>query len=392
MIFKSIYKKIKNILPTNKNILFEKYKIEGNLYLSAKKYNDAEACYKKMISALPGRTEGYINLAFMFIENDLLDDAEYYIRKAIKIDNKDPDSFYILGKIKHKKNHLAEAISNYKLAASFCKDPDLFLTLGEAFFILNKIDESTRCLYGARSLAPDDHSIEYLINSREGRIRPDTAPTGYIETLFDTYANSFDEILVKELDYIVPQKLVALLDQEVNLMAQQWSVLDLGCGTGLLGQAMASYAYNLVGVDLSPNMLKKAEARHIYNHLVNAELVSMMRNELENSYDVVMAADVFIYVGKLDETFSEVRRVLKPRGFFVFSLEALQERVEEDARKNNHEDFVLNATSRYSHSAQYIEKLAKLNHFVIRKMMSGELRKNAGMPVCGLYVLCELIK
>jgi predicted TPR repeat methyltransferase len=342
-----------------------------------------------MISIFPERSGGYINLGFVLSEDNRLDDAEFYIRKAIKIDNKNPDSYCILGRILHKKNNPINAVESYILAASFCKDRDLFLTLADALFNLNEKNESLLCLYSARSIAPDDQIIKYLIDSREGNNRPDTAPTKYIQSVFDTYADTFDEHLLAGLNYRTPQELVALLNKEINLTAQQWSVLDLGCGTGLLGQAMAPYVNQLVGVDLSTNMLEKAGVRNIYTRLENAELASMMRGESISSYDIVMAADVFIYVGKLDETFSEVKRVLKPHGFFVFSLEALEKTLEVDSHKTDQQDFRLNTTGRYAHSSQYIERLAQLNHFAIRKMVSGELRKNAGVPVVGWHVLCE---
>jgi predicted TPR repeat methyltransferase len=387
--FKKMQKKIKSCFYINSNLRFNQWKEDGNSYLSAGNYAEAEVCYRRMISIFPERSGGYINLGFVLAENNQLDDAEFYIRKAIKIDNKNPDSFCILGRVLHKKNDLINAVKSFVLAASFCKDRDLFLTLADALFSLNEINESLLCLYGARSIAPDDQIIKYLIDSREGNNRPDTAPNKYIQGVFDTYADSFDEHLLVELDYRTPQELVALLNQEVNLTAQQWSVLDLGCGTGLLGQEMASYVNQMVGVDLSANMLEKAGARNVYTRLENADLTSMMRDESKSSYDIVMAADVFIYVGKLDEIFLEVKRVLKPHGFFMFSLEALEKTLNVDAHKTNQQDFRLNATARYAHSAQYIERLAQLNHFAIRKMVSSELRKNAGAPVIGWYVLCE---
>lgn len=388
---KNYYKAIEFFTPIKKN-RFNQYKIDGNEYLGVGDYINAEKCYKNMIDILPNNSEGYINLAFMFLEKNSINDAEFYIRKAIAIDDTNPDSLYILGRTLQKNNNLDQAADNFILAAKFCKDRELFLQLADAFFNLNKISEATQCLYGVLSIAPDDPGAKYLIDMLEGRVLPDRAPDHYVRNLFDANAESFDKVLIEELDYRVPQELFALLNEEVNLAAQQWSVLDLGCGTGLLGQLMAPYVDKLVGVDLSTNMLEKARARHLYTQLENAELVSMMCAESENSYDIAMAADVFVYVGKLDETFAEVKRVLKPHGFFVFSLQALEQILEVDAHKASYQDFRLNATFRYSHSAQYIEKLAEHNHFTIRKMISGELRKNAGIPVSGWYVLCESIK
>lgn len=368
------------------------FKKKGNDYLASGNIEQAEQCYRQHIIAHPDDSEGYANLAFLLLEKNQLEDAESCLNKAAKIDNVNPDIFYMLGKISHKKNNIKNAIYQFEMAAKLCSNRDLYLVLANSFFDLGKKDDGLNCLHKAHFLAPDDTTIKYLISAVEGYDRPDTAPTEYIQKLFDGYADSFEKSLVEELKYVAPKKLVALLNEEVNLSARKWTVLDLGCGTGLLGQEIAPYVDSLVGVDLSAKMLEKAGARHIYTRLENAELVSMMRTEQESSYDIAMAADVFIYVGKLDETFAEVSRVLKPHGIFLFSLEAWEEVLEADAHKNRQQDFRLNATMRYSHSAQYIEKLTQLNNFTIRKMIFGELRNNVGAPVSAWYVLCELIK
>lgn len=390
MLLQDLHQKIKNYFLRKKAIHFNQLKKDGNFYLSVGNYNDAEECYNKMISIFPNRADGYINVGFVCIESNRFDDAEFYITKAIEIDNTNPDSLYMLGNVYHKKNNIKKAIEYFLLAARFCKDSDLFVTLFNSFFDLNRKKEAVDCLYRARLITPNDQSIGYLIDSIDGMHRPDTAPPAYIKNLFDGYADSFEKNLVEELGYCAPQALFELVDQAVDLRARRFSILDLGCGTGLVGRLIAPYSATLVGVDLSSNMLNKVRELNIYTRLENTDLVSMMRNEPANSYDIVMAADVFIYVGKLDDTFTEVRRVLKPHGLFVFSLEALEQTLEADAHKTTQQDFRLNTTSRYAHSSAYIHQLAVINNFTVCKMISGELRKNSGNPVAGWYVLCEL--
>jgi len=50
----------------------------------------------------------------------------------------------------------------------------------------------------------------------------------------------------------------------------------------------------------------------------------MVSREQAASHDVVVAADVFIYVGRIDALCAEVKRILRPRGLFAFSVEALE--------------------------------------------------------------------
>ena len=84
-----------------------------------------------------------------------------------------------------------------------------------------------------------------------------TAPAQYIRNLFDFYAPKFDKHLVEKLNYRNPK---LFLEQVLKVTHRRdLDVLDLGCGTGLCGLEFRSYARQMVGVDLSPEMVKLAE-------------------------------------------------------------------------------------------------------------------------------------
>lgn len=375
------------IEPNNELIHFQ----IGNAYKQKKQDALAINSYQNAISINPDFVDSYNNLALMLMESNSLDDAELYANKSIKIDSKNPESLYVLGLIYHKKHLPSKAIDSFKSAVHFCKNADLFVRLAAVLFDLDK-SEAMKCLHGAYSIKPDDQYIKYIIDGLEGNHQPDASPGRYIKTIFDSYADTFDKHLVAALEYRSPQDLVALLHQEINLALQRWDVLDLGCGTGLVGQAIAPYSHQLVGVDLSMKMLDKARDRGLYTRLENAELVSMMHGERESSYDIVIATDVFIYVGKLDDTFSEVKRLLKSIGYFAFTVEALEHRVEVNVHQINQQDFRLDATLRYAHASGYIERLAQLHGFKVRKRVSAEIRKESGVSIVGWYFICELAK
>src|SRR5205823_1806540 len=78
------------------------------------------------------------------------------------------------------------------------------------------------------------------------------------------------------------------------------------------------------------------------------------------AYDLIVAGDVLIYVGSLDEIFPAVARALRPGGLFAFSLE----------RHDGDEDFVLQ--HRFVHNMGYIRRLAGeagLTEKVVREFM-----------------------
>jgi predicted TPR repeat methyltransferase len=102
--------------------------------------------------------------------------------------------------------------------------------------------------------------VKHLIAALSGG-DSERAPSEYVQQLFDQYAQKFDSHLVEVLSYSVPDKLAELLRPHAESSRAKWAMLDLGCGTGLSGAAIAPYARELVGVDLSSKMLEKARER-----------------------------------------------------------------------------------------------------------------------------------
>ena len=89
---------------------------------------------------------------------------------------------------------------------------------------------------------------------------PDTLPPAYVARLFDDYAWRFDKHLIKNLGYRAP----ALIAEALSGVASDRrfaSALDLGCGTGLMGEALRDRTDHLTGVDLSQAMIAKARER-----------------------------------------------------------------------------------------------------------------------------------
>jgi predicted TPR repeat methyltransferase len=198
----------------------------------------------------------------------------------------------------------------------------------------------------ARELRPESPFIAYHHAALTGAAPPPACPPQYLVPLFDGYADRFDEHLVDKLHYAGPRLLreaVAALTDRNHL-----SVIDLGCGTGLCGVLFRPVAPRLVGVDLAPRMLEKSRSRGVYDELVRADVVDALRHR-PTSADLVLAADVFIYVGDLAPVFDAVRTALLPGGLFAFTIESM----DDDAG-----DFVLRATRRYAHSGGYVRRLA----------------------------------
>ena len=88
-----------------------------------------------------------------------------------------------------------------------------------------------------------------MVSSLTGKTTT-SAPRQYVESLFDGYAKKFEQSLVGNLEYKTPKMLTDIVVKEHGggLLG---SVLDLGCGTGLMGVEIKDYCSNLEGIDLS---------------------------------------------------------------------------------------------------------------------------------------------
>jgi predicted TPR repeat methyltransferase len=228
-------------------------------------------------------------------------------------------------------------------------------------------DPARPCLEQVLRADPREVMARHLLSAVSGE-NPGRPVDGYVRQLFDASAATFDAELVSKLGYGIPREMVAALNAASGAA---WDVLDLGCGTGLVGVEIAPYSRRLTGVDLAPNMIELARSRGIYAQLRCEDLMVTLSQGAH--YDVVTAADVFIYVGKLDEVVPAVRRVLRSGGLFAFSAEAAA----------TPEGYRLGIMGRYGHDAGYLRRLAAENGFEVEVFRETRIRFEHRRPVPG---------
>lgn len=209
---------------------------------------------------------------------------------------------------------------------------------------------------------------------------PTHQPAELNRKLFDTAAHIFDQQLVQGLRYQLPEqiarKLVALHpDKKIRL-------LDLGCGTGLLGARLGKLDGRLDGVDVSPKMLEQASRLKLYDSLKEADLHDTLRQAEAESYDVIAALEVCVYVGDLTEAVPAAWRVLAPGGRLIFSCEIGPE---------DGPDLFLNPTTeRYVHKRSHVEGVCRAAGFSVDSENT-VLRYQKGQPVHGFVITAQKI-
>jgi predicted TPR repeat methyltransferase len=140
-----------------------------------------------------------------------------------------------------------------------------------------------------------------------------------------------------------------------------------------------------VGVDVSARMIERARELNVYTELRCTDVLTALENETSESYDVVAAADVFVYVGKLDSIIPQVRRVLRPGGIFAFSTEAADASASPaDALDQGYR---VGIRGRYTHTLEYLNALGERHDFTIRHIKETPIRTEGSRSVMGWLVI-----
>jgi predicted TPR repeat methyltransferase len=323
-------------------------------------------------------------LAMAGTEGGLLAAADLF-RHAINMDPNFADAYAQLGYTLQKLGQDDEARKVYEDGLSRVPDhADLNFNYGRFLQATDKIAEATqRYEVAAKSETAIAPAAEYLHASLTGNAPPEVAPQQFVKNLFDFYAPHFEASLLGKLGYRSPGAMHDLLlspqvQQIKNIKSTPQRILDLGCGTGLMGVVIKPYASELVGVDLSANMIMRAAEKGIYTATRRQEIQEYLTEMPPQVFDIVTAADVLIYIGKLDEIFNQLGQKLAPNTLFAFAVEELPESAP-DA------EYTLLTTARYAHKDSYIRKLASQNGFNVIAFEQSTIRNHQEKPVQGLY-------
>ena len=254
--------------------------------------------------------------------------------------------------------------------------------LAHALVTQDRLAEAGPHFAAAARLAPDSPYLAHLA-AASGGTAPDRAPEGYVAALFDGYAPHFEAALLG-LGYRVPGLIRRAVERLLPAVAAGGAplgpVLDLGCGTGLAGVALSDLLYGpLTGVDLSRRMLEQAAAKGIYTRLRQADLAAVLR-EAGEAYALIIAADVFCYLGDLREALALCRQRLAPGGLLLFSLERGA------ARDAAGEGWRLGPAGRYAHAPDYLAACLAEAGLQAVECREEVLRRDGETTVPGLLV------
>lgn len=248
---------------------------------------------------------------------------------------------------------------------------------GLALRELKRFEEALESIDKALAIKPD---FKNAAINREmallGLGRVMRYPALAAQALFDEIAFHYDEIMLDGLAYRAHIHVRTLADRLLARSTRPSRILDLGTGTGLVGDAFKDLAAGgrFDGIDLSTNMIEMARARGIYDDLIHGDIETVL-NQPGPSYDLILSADAMVYLGDLALTFSGVAQRLVPGGFYVFTCES-----------KAGEGWEKTPSNRFRHSETYLRDAAAHAGLELASLMECHLRNQAQEPVPGFAV------
>ena len=391
------------------------YNSIGCLLYKQKRFLEALPYFEKSLRLNPNSGDAHYNLANTLVEHNQTERAMAHYKEVLRLDPTHGSAGLNLGLLLFSEGHSQEALDYLSQDIALHPDhPDhseahfhlsqLYLESGEIALSLNALEQTLKlnprhaqALHNlavlslrqqdkprailhfekALSLDPDNATARHMLTALQGQETPFKAPASYVAALFDQYAAHYTAHVKHKLGYEVPFYLRQAVGQSLGTSAPAQRILDLGCGTGLCGIYFRDLASTLVGVDLSQQMVDKATDLGAYDQLILSDIESYLAAPIAEPFQLIIAADVFVYLGDLANLFRLVVHQLAPAGRFAFTIETTHAKA-----------YQLETTGRFSHNPDYIKALSEQCELEIEREEEIPLRQYEGKQLIGkLYVL-----
>lgn len=388
----------------------------GALYYMQGKYEDSMLLFEKSLRISPNNWETHYNLANCLINLDFTERAVIHYEIAFELNPKHNNlkqnlaMAYVIEKQFSKAKPLLEEACERNPNHS-----ELQLQLSEVYLETGDTEKAIKQHEKTLALRPNNHPLlhnlavlylrnkdiknskeyfekayqvdntdltaKHMLNALQENSDIEQAPSKYIEDLFNQYAQFYNKHVSDKLGYKVPEIMRSKIANFLGDKVESIRILDLGCGTGLCGIYFSDISFYMVGVDISREMLSHARAIQSYDGLCQINILQSIPGEGLQVFDLVLAADVLVYIGELDIIFQKVASALDKNGLFCFT-------VEKSKSNENHSHKLLHS-GRFTHSEKYINSLAKAHNFVIKLSDEIELRRDNNDQIKGILYILE---
>jgi predicted TPR repeat methyltransferase len=316
----------------------------GGLLAGMGRPEEALASFDRASSIRPDFVEALCNRATLLLETNRLDEALVCFDAALAIAPEMAIGWNNRGNTLAKMQRFEEAAASYDRALA----------------IRPEFTEAT-----------ENRDFALFALGRNAR-----SPAKYMRGLFDEFSSHYDDTMLEKLKYRAHLHVRAMAMRVLPRLVPPWRILDLGCGTGLVGLAFQDLAVGgrLDGIDISPRMIEAARSRGVYGDLILGDLETVLAQS-GISYDLIVSADTMTHFGDLVPAFTGVAKRLEPGGFYLFASEAKAGDGWEQTKVH-----------RFRHSEAYLRAEASRAALEFIDIMECTLRREENEPVFGFSV------
>jgi predicted TPR repeat methyltransferase len=349
----------------------------GLVALARGQRDEALALIGKAIEAAPAYADAHNNLGNVLFLMNRPQEALAAWRRAVEAKPDLAEAHFNLGRGLAATDQPDQALASFRKGLEMAPGHfDAYHRMASLLYAAERIDEAAEVYREWLAVEPDNDYARHMLASCTQRDVPERASDSTVRRVFNGFAKDFDEQL-ERLQYRAPALVEEGIKRVLGVPQGSFDVLDAGCGTGLCGSRLQPYARHLVGVDLSSEMVRRAEVRKLYDELVVEELTAFLHGRPE-AFDLVASADTVCYFGELGPLMTAAAQSLRAGGHLAFTVE-----------RGAGERYRLNPHGRYCHTDAYVREALAAAGLTTVMMASGFLRMEAGKPVAGLLVIAR---
>ncbi len=271
-----------------------------------------------------------------------------------------PETNYQVGQMMVMRGAVKDAVFRFRIALWFDKNHlASHYALGCCYIDLGNKEKAAQHLVRALQIKPAYEEARFML----ARIRPDLVPadqrpkympTNMLMDYFTVLAPHYDDR--QEVgQYNGPNLVEHYLNAELDERRVDYHLLDVGCGTGLIGARLRERMQYITGVDLCRPMLEKLVAKRDdrekqpYDVVVEDTMAAHFQKDTPATIDIITAINTLQYSGDLSAFFEGAKRLLKEKGVLMFTFYP----------NTQTSDFGLVSEKGYfGHNPSYIEGLA----------------------------------
>lgn len=322
----------------------------GNIYQLSGQFDQAIDCYRRALEFEPNMPEVHNNLGNIYKNHQQFAEAEACYRRALLFRPDFVEGYCNLGVVLRSQKKFKEAIENFRAALDLSPSfKAAFEGLGICCAELGEREQAIAWFNRYLEVDPgDDSEVKLRLAQLNAGEMPKRYPAAVMLTTYEKKAQNWDaDIQRPGKEFLGPKHVREMLEQLKLPQVRQLDVLDIGCGTGVCGEYLRACARHLEGVDLSPPMLAQAQKKACYDKLECADAIAYMQG-CTRTFDLIIASGVLILFGDLLPVFRAAAHLLKPDGYFVFTL-----------YRSESEAVMVRYNLHFAHSAAYVRETAE---------------------------------